>query len=99
MTPYQLIKRPVITEKATGLQTKNQYVFAVADQANKIEIRKAVEMAFGVRVTKVQTMVVRGDMRRVGKYTGRQAAWKKAVVTIHPNDSINFYGEEENKTS
>ena len=67
MTPQEIIVRPVITEKSADLQEyDNQYVFEVARQANKIEIRKAVEMVFGVRVEKVRTMVVRGDVRRVG---------------------------------
>ncbi len=95
MTPQQIIVRPVITEKASDLQgSDNQYAFEVLRDANKIEIRKAVEMVFGVRVQKVRTMVVRGDVRRVGKYYGRKRFWKKAVVTVHPGDSIDFYGAE-----
>ncbi|MGB1274217.1 MAG: 50S ribosomal protein L23 [Nannocystaceae bacterium] len=95
MIPQQIIVRPVISEKSTDLQgADNQYVFEVLKQANKIEIRKAVEMVFGVRVSQVRTMVVRGDMRRVGKFHGRKRFWKKAVVTVHPGDSIDFYGAE-----
>ncbi len=63
-------------------------------QANKIEIRKAVEMVFGVRVDKVRTQVVRGDLRRVGRFTGKTRQWKKAIVTVHPDDNIDFYGDE-----
>ena len=96
MTPQQIIVRPVITEKSADLQeNENQYIFEVARQANKIEIRKAVEMVFGVRVQKVRTMVVRGDVRRVGRYYGRRPFWKKAIVTLHHSDSIDFYGEQE----
>ena len=69
-------------------------IFEVAKRANKIEIRKAVEMVFGVRVDKVRTMVVRGDIRRVGRYYGKTRQWKKAVVTLHPGDSIDLYGED-----
>jgi large subunit ribosomal protein L23 len=95
-TPHQIIIRPVITEKSTDLQSNlGKYVFEVAKKANKIEIRKAVEMVFGVRVADVHTMVVRGDVRRVGRFFGRRPFWKKAVVTLHPGDSIDFYGEAE----
>ena len=95
MIPHQVIVRPIVTEKSTDLQAdNNQYAFEVAKQANKIEIRKAVEMVFGVRVDKVRTMVVRGDIRRVGRYYGKTRQWKKAVVTLHPGDSIDLYGED-----
>ncbi len=95
MTPQEVIIRPVVTEKATDLTAdNNQYVFEVHRNANKIEIRKAVEMVFGVRVNKVRTMVVRGDVRRVGRNYGRQRWWKKAVVCVHPGDNIDIYGGE-----
>lgn len=95
MTPHQILVRPVVTEKSTDLMTElNQYVFQVAKQANKIEVRKAVEMVFGVRVSDVRTQVVRGDLRRVGQNTGRKPSWKKAIVTLHPEDTINLYGED-----
>ena len=95
MTPHQVIVKPVVTEKSTDLQAdNNQYVFEVHKKANKIEIRKAVEMVFGVRVDGVRTQVVRGDLRRVGQYWGRRPGWKKAIVTLHPDDSIDLYGEE-----
>ena len=95
MTPQQIIIRPVLTEKTSELeQIHNQYTFEVHRQANKIEIRKAIEIVFGVRVDKVRTMVVRGDLRRVGRFYGKTRQWKKAVVTLHPNDSIDFYGDD-----
>ncbi len=94
MMPQEVIIRPLITEKSTDLQTHNQYTFEVAKQANKIEIRKAVEMVFGVRVRGVRTQVVRGSLRRVGAHWGRKRWWKKAIVTLHPEDSIDLYGEE-----
>ncbi len=98
MTPQQIIIRPVVTEKSTDQQGKhNHFVFEVAKAANKIEIRKAVEVVFGVRVKDVRTMVVRGDVRRVGKYSGKQRSWKKAVVTVHPGDRIDLYGEQADK--
>ncbi len=95
MTPHQVLVRPVVTEKSTDLMTEhNQYIFQVAKQANKIEVRKAVEMVFGVRVSDVRTQVVRGDVRRVGQNYGRKPSWKKAIVTLHPEDTIDLYGEE-----
>ncbi|MCX4241279.1 50S ribosomal protein L23 [Paraliomyxa miuraensis] len=93
--PQQVILRPVVTEKTTDQQANdNQYTFEVAKGANKIEIRKAIEMVFGVRVRTVRTQVVRGDLKRVGQFWGRKRSWKKAVVTLHPDDSIDLYGEE-----
>jgi len=95
MTPHQILVRPVVTEKTTDLMAEhNQYVFQVAKKANKIEVRKAVEMVFGVRVADVRTQVVRGDVRRVGQNYGRKPSWKKAIVTLHPEDTIDLYGEE-----
>jgi large subunit ribosomal protein L23 len=95
MIPHRVIVKPVVTEKSTDLQAdKNQYVFEVHKDANKIEIRKAIEMVFGVRVTQVRTQVVRGDLRRVGQFWGKSRSWKKAIVTLHPDDSIDLYGEE-----
>lgn len=93
MIPHQIIVRPVVTEKSTELAAANQYVFEVHKKANKIEIRKAISMVFGVRVDKVRTQVVRGDMRRVGAHYGLRPSWKKAIVTLHPDDSIDLYGE------
>ncbi len=95
MTPHQVILRPVVTEKTTDLGADhNQYVFEVAKAANKIEIKNAVEMVFGVRVSGVRTSVVRGDLKRVGAHWGHKRSWKKAIVTLHPEDSIDLYGEE-----
>lgn len=94
MSPAQIIVRPIVTEKTTDLtDLNNQYVFEVHNSANKIEIRKAVEIIFGVRVRGVNTMVVRGDIRRVGRFYGKTRQWKKAVVTLHPGDVIDFYGD------
>ncbi len=95
ITPHQIIVRPVVTEKSNDLvAAHNQYVFEVHKDANKIAIRAAVEMVFGVRVEAVRTQVVRSDLRRIGRYYGRTPAWKKAIVTLHHDDSIDLYGEE-----
>ena len=95
MNAHQIIIRPVVTEKSGELQgDDNQYTFEVHRDYNKIEIRKAVEMVFGVRVNKVRTMVVRGDLRRVGRNFGKTRQWKKAIVTLHHGDTIDLYGEQ-----
>lgn len=94
MSPEEIIIRPLVTEKSSDLENmNNQYTFEVHRQANKIDIRKAVEMVFGVRVSGVRTQVVRGDLRRVGRFAGKTRQWKKAVVHVHPGDSIDLYGE------
>ena len=94
-SPQQILIRPLLTEKSTDLEAENNhYTFEVARNANKIEIRKAVEMVFGVRVEKVRTMVVRGDVRRVGRNYGKTRQWKKAIVSVHPGDNIDLYGDE-----
>ncbi len=95
MNAQEIIIRPVLTEKSADLESaNNQYTFEVHRRANKIEIRKAVEMVFGVRVDKVRTMVMRAELRRVGRFFGKTRQWKKAIVTLHPGDSINLYGED-----
>lgn len=95
MLPQEVIIRPILSEKSSDLEAQhNQYVFEVARKANKIEIRKAVEMVFGVRVDKVRTAVVRGNMRRVGRFSGKTRQWKKAIVSVHAGDNIDFYGDQ-----
>ena len=94
MQPEQIIIRPIVTEKSADLQAdNNQFVFEVHRDSNKIEIRKAVELVFGVRVQQVRTMVMRGNLKRVGRFYGKTRQWKKAVVTVHPGDNIDLYGE------
>ena len=93
MTPEQVIKRPIIlTEKSRVLQeTGNQVVFEVDRRANKIEIRNAVQSLFKVTVTDVNTLVIRGKMRRMGRGVAKTQNWKKAVVTLKSGDSIKFF--------
>ncbi len=95
MTPEQVIRRPIIlTEKATALREKhNQVVFEVARSANKVEIRDAVQRLFNVHVLDVNTMVVRGKERRMGRGHAKTQNWKKAVVTLKAGDSIDFFAE------
>lgn len=91
-TAQDIIIRPIITEKSmTGVPDK-KYTFRVATDANKVEIAKAVEVLFGVKVAKVNTMNVKGKSKRVGKFTGYTSNWKKAVVTLKPDSkSIEFF--------
>jgi large subunit ribosomal protein L23 len=90
--PYQIVRRPLITEKGTALKDReNQYLFEVARDANKIEIKRAIESLFRVKVLKVRTLSVRGKLKRVGRYTGRTSDWKKAVATLKEGESIEFF--------
>ena len=90
--PQEIIIRPLITERAAMLTEKeNKIVFQVATSANKKEIRDAVEELFEVTVTNVRTMNVKGKMKRMGRFEGRRASWKKAIVTLAPGDSLDFF--------
>jgi len=91
MHPYQVVKRPLITEKATIMKERNQYAFEVMKKANKRQIKEAVEVAFKISVVKVTVMTVPGKMRRVGKRQTLTPAWKKAVVTLAPGEKIEFF--------
>ncbi|HHG75549.1 MAG TPA: 50S ribosomal protein L23 [Persephonella sp.] len=91
-TPYDILIRPVLTEKAVNLNEKeNKLVFEVALDANKIEIRKAVEEIFGVKVKEVRTMIVKPKQKRVGYgKPGYTKKWKKAIVKIESEEPINI---------
>jgi len=90
--PYEVLRRPIVTEKSTMLGAQNKYVFEVAPAANKPQIKEAVEKAFDVTVTAVNTSVVRGKIRRFGRRTGgQQPSWKKAIVTLVPGDQIELF--------
>ena len=92
MKEYDIIKRPIITEKSSILREKfNQVVFEVDLKANKREIKEAVEKLFNVKVKKVRTMIVRGKRRRLGFYEGKRPNWKKAIVTLAPGSKIDFF--------
>jgi len=88
---YRLVQKPVITEKATDdTVRRNAYHFRVPLQANKVEIRRAVEKLFDVHVTAVNTAHVRGKWRRRGWKAGTSQAWKRAMVTLRAGDTIEF---------
>ena len=91
-SPYDIIKKPLVSEKNQILkELANQVVFEVAASANKIEIRRAVEQLFKVRVQKVHTLIMRGKDRRVGRNFGRTSNWKKAVVTLRAGENIELF--------
>lgn len=96
MSPEHIIKRPIVlTEKAARSKENNKVVFEVALDANKIEIRQAIEALFSVKVVDVSTLVQRGKVKRVGKRTFKKPNWKKAVVTLKAGDDIQFFAEAE----
>ena len=89
---YKIIKRPLITEKANDVkELQNKYCFEVAMGANKIEIEKAIKRLFKVNPTSVNTMIVRGKTKRVGRNFGKRPNWKKAVVTLAEGQEIDFF--------
>jgi large subunit ribosomal protein L23 len=88
----EVVLRPLVTEKATTLKDeRNQVSFQVAIDANKVEIRQAVEAIFRVKVLDVRTQVVQGKEKRMGRFVGRRASWKKAVVQLHPESKIELF--------
>ena len=88
---YQIIQRPLLTEKITNLtELNNQYSFAVDRNSNKIEIRKVIEKRFDVSVLSIRTMIVRGKKRKMGRFEGKRAQWKKAIVSLKEGDKIDF---------
>ena len=91
---YNVIKRPVITEKGLTLKEKKRTLcFEVSDNASKRQIQEAVERIFKVKVDHVHTMTVSGKMRRRGRYTGYRPDWKKAYVTLREGEKMIEYGE------
>ncbi len=94
MTPEQIIRRPIVlTEKSNRLREQNTVVFEVARDANKIQIREAVEKLFNVKVADVNTLVMRGKDRRMGRGYAKLQNWKKAMVTLKEGSSIDFFAE------
>lgn len=92
MMQYEIIKRPLITEK-TNIQKEiaNQLTFEVDRHANRIEIKRAIEAAFKVKVASVQTMQVKGKVKRRGRTLGKRRDWKKAIITLMPGERIDFF--------
>ena len=91
-TPYDILRRPVITEKSTMVrESENAVVLEVDPRATKAEIKHAVEAAFDVSVIGVRTVIVRGKTARVGRSIGRKKNWKRAYVTLKEGDQIEFF--------
>ena len=95
MNSRQVILRPVISEKSYALLAANKYTFRVHEKANKTQVRQAVEEIFGVRVDGVRTAWVKPKPKRRGWTSGQRRRWKKAVVTLHPEDSIELFEGQE----
>lgn len=105
MRSQLVIKRPILTEKgnrlretggradspAEGEEYQQKYLFEVAKQANKLEIRAAVEQLFNVKVVDVRTQMVQGKEKRIGRFEGRRPHWKKAIVTLQAGNKIEFF--------
>jgi len=88
---YEVLRRPLITEKSTAQQAGNKYAFEVAKEANKLQIKLAVEQAFNVKVTAVNVLTVPGKSRRAGRRMVMTSPLKKAVVTLKAGDKIQFF--------
>jgi large subunit ribosomal protein L23 len=104
MKPHQIIKRPLLTEKGTQLketggqaaaieddERRSKVVFEVHSDANKVQIRQAIQALFSVQVVDVHTQVVRGKLKRMGRFVGRRPNWKKAIVTLAEGNKIEFF--------
>ena len=91
MLPEEIIVAPVVTEKSNDELQEGKYTFKVNKKATKVEIAKAVEKLFGVKVLKVNTISVKGKEKRVGAHKGFTSDWKKAIVTIDTNPSEKTY--------
>lgn len=92
MHPYEVLKRPLMTEKtSTQSEAENRYTFEVDRRANKLQVKSAVEQAFDVKVVSVNIVNVRGKKRRLGRQAGRTPDWKKAIVKLAPGQRIQLF--------
>ncbi len=90
--PFDILVKPLLTEKITGLQERaNRVAFVVKSDVNRIEVRRAVEMALKVKVKSVHIMTVRGKRKRQGRFLGKRPDWKKAIVTLHEGEKLELY--------
>ena len=95
MNARSVLIRPIVSEKSYALLAANKYTFRVHDRAHKTQIRQAVEEIFGVRVLEVQTMTVKPKPKRRGYTSGQTRGWKKAIVQLHEEDSIELFEGQE----
>ena len=92
--PHDVIIRALVTEKGTRMrESGNRFLFQVHPDANKLEIKQAIETVFSVHVESVQTQNVIGKRKRLGRYLGSRSAWKKAIVTLRAGDNIDLFEE------
>lgn len=92
LSPHDILIKPIVTEKSMDDITEKKYSFKVDRRANKVQIRNAVEAAFGVKVDKVYTMNMKGKKKRMGKYVGFRPNWKKAIVKLtEDSKEIQFF--------
>lgn len=90
--PHDVLIEPLVTEKMTGLQeSHNKVAFAVARDANKLEIKWAVEQALKVKVASVNVINLMGKRRRLNRFVGRTPAWKKAIITLKPGEKLEIF--------
>ncbi len=90
---YRVLRRALLTEKSNAMRAENKYVFEVDRRAGKSEIKKAVEEIFNVTVVDVRTMGVKGKLKRMGRFQGRRPSWKKAIITLAENNSIDLVSQ------
>ncbi len=91
-SPYDVIRRPLITEKANiDKERRNTFHFEVPMTVDRQEIREAIEVVFKVHVEDVRTQIVRGKEKRMGRFLGRRPSWKKAIVTLKAGDTIDIF--------
>jgi len=98
MLPEEIIVKPVVTEKSNDAVQEGKYTFKVNKKATKIDIKRAVEKLFDVKVVDVKTMIVKGKEKRMGRYVGKTSDWKKAIVTIDTNPGEQSYLSKGGKT-
>ena len=91
MNSFEILRKPIVTEKSTDMQERGRYVFEVAKRATKHQIKRAVEEAFEVSVVKVNTMHVPGKSKRYGPRAVKSRSWKKAIVTLAPDQTITIF--------
>ena len=94
MTAYDIIIRPIITERSMASAESKKYAFEVAPSAGKVEIKKAIEEIFGVKVVRVNTLTVKPKTKRVRYVAGKTRSWKKAIVTLAEGDTIEVFGNQ-----
>lgn len=91
--PHEILIKPIVTERTTGLMEENKYTFKVDKKANKLEVKHAVEAIFKVDVVDVRTMNVVGKMKRMGRTMGMTTGWKKAIVSVKAGQRLPIFEE------